>query len=142
MVKIGNIRDTKKYKEECDLVGVIVRSPKKLRSGLISENVKHVPLLSPSWDLFNIYLEMKKSGQWTVDSFKGIYVPRFLDEMRKPEPLQLLHRVASYGKTHDIALLCFCLDEKECHRSIVAGILANLGVPVDCDPTYLEYSIY
>lgn len=38
---------------------------------------------------------------------------------------------------------CFCPDdeEKTCHRSIVAGILLNMGASVECSDAYRVYQL-
>ena len=56
----------------------------------------------------------------------------FLSEMRqKPakEKLNELYKADRAGK--NIALVCFCLDEQLCHRSIVAGLLQGVGCHVN-----------
>jgi uncharacterized protein YeaO (DUF488 family) len=95
-------------------------------------NMKHVPALSPSWNLFKTYLGLRDAGKWNAESFRDVYMTVFLREMRSPavrDKLTELIRLDRQGKR--ICLACFCPDETLCHRSIVAGILQYAGIPVN-----------
>lgn len=75
---------------------------------------------------------MKKQGIWNHDGFINVYVPRFLAEMRTNiarEYLNILYKRVMY-EDKTIALVCFCNDETECHRSILAGLMKGVGVDV------------
>jgi len=121
MIAIRNIRDVNK--EKFDQVWLIVRSAKTVPDGM-----RHVSELSPSWDLFAKYRQLKKDGHWDAQTFQAIYVPQFLREMhaldarRRLNELWVLDR---QGKR--IALCCYCPDERLCHRSIVVGLLSGVG---------------
>jgi len=95
-------------------------------------NMKHVPALSPSWNLFKTYLGLRDAGKWNAESFRDVYMTVFLREMRSSavrDKLTELIRLDRQGKR--ICLACFCPDETLCHRSIVAGILQYAGIPVN-----------
>lgn len=133
MVTITNIRniDQKEYDE----VWAIVRSLKN------PGNMKYVPELSPSWNLFKRYLQLRDSGQWNAETFRSIYVPAFLREIKAGtvrKKLNELVKLDRQGKR--IGLICFCSDEALCHRSIVAGVLQHVGVHVQ--GTHKDYSEY
>lgn len=124
MITITNIRSIN-Y-ESYDEVWAIVRSLKN------PENMKHVPALSPSWNLFKTYLNLRDAGKWNTGSFRDVYMPVFLREMRSSavrDKLTELVRLDRQGKR--ICLACFCPDETLCHRIIVAGILQYAGIPVN-----------
>jgi hypothetical protein len=63
--------------DDYDEVWAIVRF---LKYG--NPRLKHVPEIAPSWSLFKTYMELRKSGQWNEETFKSVYVPQFLKEMR------------------------------------------------------------
>lgn len=103
--------------------------------------MKHVPVLSPSWNLFKTYLNLRDARKWNTKSFSDVYVPTFLREMRSKivrKKLTELIELDRRGK--HICLACFCPDESLCHRSIIAGILQNAGVLVR--GVHADYSRY
>ena len=133
MVTVTNIRniDYLIYDE----VWAIVRSLKN------PDQMKHVPGLSPSWNLFKKYLELRDTGNWNTDTFQKVYVPVFIKEMQTAvarRKLAELIRLDNQGK--HICLACFCTNETTCHRSIIAGILQYAGVSVQ--GVLKDYSIY
>lgn len=116
-----------------DEVWAIVRSLK-----YPNPNIKHVPELSPSWSLFGKYQALKKAGQWNDETFRSVYVPQFLKEMKGKEQRKLLNYLTNTKK--HICLVCFCQDECLCHRSIVGGMLQGAGIEVQ--GLYQDYSYY
>ena len=123
MITVTNIRnvDHTAYDE----VWAIVRSLKN------PGNLKHVPGLSPSWELFRRYLDLRNTGRWNTEAFQGIYVPTFLKEMQTATARKKLNELVWLDRQgRRIALACFCSDEATCHRSIVAGILQHAGVRI------------
>lgn len=120
MIDVLGLRelDVNKYDE----VWLIVRSAKNCSKLLENKKVKQVAELSPSFNLFKRYLDLKNKGLWNYQSFLDIYVPEFLREA-KLEPKfadRLLELKMHQDKRY--ALVCFCVDERECHRSIVAAL--------------------
>ena len=45
------------------------------------------------------------------------------------------------SREKEIALACFCEAEQMCHRSIVGGILMNLGATIACAEEYRKYTL-
>lgn len=131
MVTILRIQDVdyEKYSE----VWAIVRSLK-----YANPRIKHVPELSPSWGLFNMYLRLKEAGNWNEDTFRSMYVPQFLKEMKGKAQQQLLNELFSASKS--IALVCFCEEEELCHRSIIGGMLQGAGL--DVKGLHRDYGYY
>lgn len=88
--------------------------------------------LSPSEDLFFKYLQMATNGMWNENSFRTVYVPRFLRDIKQSDEarqaLNMLYQADKHGV--DIMLCCFCKDERLCHRSIIAGLLQGVGANV------------
>ena len=74
MIKTMNIRNVNYA--DFDEVWAIVRSLKHP-----SPKMKQVTSLSPDWNLFKTYLNLKESGKWNADSFHSIYQPQFMDQI-------------------------------------------------------------
>ena len=124
MIFVGNIREVQNG--EYDEVWAIVRSQKNASTWM-----RQVVELSPSWELFRRVQELKAKNQWNADSFDKEYVPVFLREMREKSARDRLNELFVRDKRGErIALVCFCPDERLCHRSIVAGLLQGVGCDV------------
>ena len=99
---------------------------------LMQPNVKIIDELSPSKDLYSVFMSLKVNGDWNMDVFLKKYVPRFLKEMSSQQDskdrLNQLWELDRQGKT--ILLVCACQEENMCHRSIVAGLLHGVGCNV------------
>ena len=134
MIRIGTIDEMEQDSGE---KWMIVRSPKE-----IPVDAKHVPALSPSLELFQVYKEARKKGIWDEDFFQKVYVSWFLADLRaNQETLDLLDYLCRAGKTRDFYLCCYCTKECECicHRSIIAGVLQGRGALV-IGSEYRKYS--
>lgn len=137
MIDILGLRelDVNKYDE----VWLIIRSAKNCSKLLENAKVKQVAELSPSFNLFKRYLDLKNKGLWNHQAFLDIYVPEFLREA-KLEP-KFADRLLEL-KTHQdkkYALVCFCNDERECHRSIVAALCHINHIAVNTKYDINEY---
>ena len=77
MITVTNIRNINH--EDYDEIWAIVRSIKN------PGRMKHVPELSPSWNLFKKYLRLRDAGKWNTVSFHDVYVPAFLQEIRNAD---------------------------------------------------------
>ena len=123
MITITDIRNVNHA--AYDEVWAVVRSLKN------PGKMKHVPELSPSWALFKKYLQLRDMGEWNADTFRSIYVPTFLKEMKGLEAQRKLSELAGLDRQGKrICLACFCHDEALCHRSIIAGILQYRGIQI------------
>ncbi len=112
--------------ENYDEIWAIVRSLKHP-----NPHLKQVTELSPSWDLFKTFQELKQAGDWNQKTFQEIYVPRFLTQMKGTEARNRLNQLYLRDKAGEsLALVCFCPDETLCHRSIIAGLLQGCGCNV------------
>lgn len=100
------------------------------------------PELSPQPALFRQYRDLAEQGCWNPDAFDRLYVPQFLHDLAEnTEGLALLRELKEKSRTSEIALACFCDNERMCHRSIVGGILMNMGASIACSEEYRKYSI-
>lgn len=123
MITITDIRNVNR--SAYDEVWAIVRSLK------YPGKMKQVAELSPSWDLFKKYMQLRDAGRWNAATFQNIYVPTFLKEMLNIEARKKLEELTELDRQGKrICLVCFCPDEVTCHRSIVAGILQHMGIQV------------
>ena len=125
MITVANIKDVEP--SQYDEVWAIVRSPKNAPKWM-----RHVPELSPSWPLFELYRKKRASFQWTKAVFEEEYVPRFLDEMQVQAARAKLNEL--FLRSHKgeyIAIACFCTDVEKCHRSIIASLLKGAGCEVE-----------
>lgn len=127
MITIGSFKD---MSEEYDEIWIIVRLLKSTPY-IPNTQVYHVPVLSPSPDLFNKYLVWRDNGEWNEDTFQNKYVPQFLCEMHNDEVQQALRTLIEHGKQNKILLVCYCKDEAICHRSIIMGLIQ--GICNTCD---------
>lgn len=143
MISIGNIFKTNPA--EFDEVWVICFAVDELRSLFEDfENVFHVPELAPKESLFKEYRSMVHSGQWNEQSFKRCYVQKFLNDIQSSEAaMKQLRALVAVSEDKNIRLACFCPDDEEgiCHRSIVAGLLLNMGACVECSEDYRIYRL-
>lgn len=104
--------------EDYDEIWLIVRGLKAMPKNPLG-NIHHVPLLSPSKQLWYHYLDLKKAGRWDRGTFLSDYAPKFLEEMLQPEPRAKLQELHQLTKTKAILCACYCTDEDLCHRSLV-----------------------
>lgn len=137
MLTITNIRNINP--NDFDETWAIVRKYKGK-----SKNIVQVKELSPSPDLFCKYSYLLVSNMWDWESFQKVYVPQFLYELKYGDDhgyqyLNELYKMDKAGKK--IALVCFCEDERLCHRSIICGLLQA----VRCDAIHdsnIDYTMY
>lgn len=124
MITLAGIKNVKP--ENYDEIWAVVRSLKKKPDWSV-----HVPVLSPSWDLFQTYLRLRDSGNWNKDTFDRIYRPRFLEEMKSEPALYMLEMAKALSDSgKHICMWCFCPDKDLCHRSLLAEILKEMGCEV------------
>ena len=86
-------------------------------------NVVHVPLLSPSTELWHRYLRLRDAGKWGRDAFEDIYTPVFLQEMLQPQAHAKLRELHEAIRTKSVLCVCYCSDESLCHRSLIRLIM-------------------
>ena len=85
-----------------------------------------------NWDSW--YRELAPSRQLWYDYFKSNkidwshYRERFIEQMKdNPKSIELIHWLAKFenNDNNNVTLLCFCENEKSCHRSIVKELASN-----------------
>lgn len=144
MIKFGNYNDLPGLGsgQKFDEIWFIMRSLKSIPT-IKDVQIKHMPILAPSGDLFNKYLELKSQGGWGQYIFESQYVPQFLTEFNRPEVFKLLSTLYELSKSKNILLACACPVELMCHRSIVCGILQGMYPDIEIqsqdDANYMGY---
>lgn len=137
MIKIGYTQALHRY--VFDKAYVVMRSPKNLSRPANGKDIIWLPELSPNPSLFSDYLFWRRSGEWDEEKFVSEYVPRFIRQLDGEEEQEALAKIkteSDAGKT--VYLLCSCLDEKMCHRSILAGWFQVKGCQTEC----MDYTGY
>ncbi len=143
MIKLGNLKNISPNCNDFDEIWLIVRSTKTVLPEMLNNpKVRHVPDLSPSMDLFFAYQRWVKENVWSRELFEQLYVPKFMEEIKgNDNALSLLNQLKIESSDKNIALMCFCNDERICHRSIIGGILMNMGADIKCNGLYEKYSL-
>ena len=87
-----------------------------------------------NWDSW--YRELAPSRQLWYDYFKSNkidwnqYRERFIVQMRdNPKSTELIHWLSKFENiNNNITLICFCENEKSCHRTIVKDLASNYSM--------------
>ncbi len=80
-----------------------------------------LPALSPSAALVKRARAAVTEGDW--NAFRRAY----RREMSAPDARHLLGLLAALSRTTDLAVGCYCPDERRCHRSVLRELLAEGG---------------
>lgn len=51
------------------------------------------------------------------------FAKRYEEEMKAPKSRDLIRRIREYSRDHDVVLVCYCREEKRCHRGLLKSIL-------------------
>jgi uncharacterized protein YeaO (DUF488 family) len=93
---------------------------------------RYIKKENESWDAW--YRELAPSKQLWHDYFKSNkidwsrYRERFIEEMMdNPKSIELIYWLSKFenNDNKNITLICFCENEKKCHRSIVKELGLN-----------------
>ncbi len=52
-------------------------------------------------------------------------VPRYLEEMKNPDAVAEIRRLAKLAESERITLMCTCEDEQRCHRSLLKDLILH-----------------
>ena len=124
MIYTNNIYKVKR--ENYDEIWAITRSfkPNNKIDGQLQ-------LLSPSPELFKIYLDLKKYKVWDKETFEEMYKPKFLKEMNNKEVYKILNELCRHDRLgRKVCLVCYCSDYSLCHRSLIIDLLRELGCEI------------
>ena len=95
---------------------------------------RYIKKENENWDAW--YRELAPSRQLWHDYFKSNkidwsqYRKRFIEEMMdNPKSIELIHWLSKFennsNNNNNTTLICFCENEKNCHRSIVKDLALN-----------------
>lgn len=132
MLSIANINNINP--QDYDIIYIVMRSIDSIPAEIkYLSNIKWLPELSPSKELFWWYRNTKKAGEWTESCFEKEYVPQFLKEMHSELARHWLNTIyvnEQQNPEKQIVLCCSCTMEKMCHRSILAGLFEGVGISI------------
>lgn len=80
-----------------------------------------LPMLAPSAELMAEGRAVESEEEWER------FAKRFRREMAEPAASQLLDLLALLSHTSDLALGCYCEEERRCHRSVLRELLQERG---------------
>lgn len=115
-------------------------SPRSAGEGLRLGTVRRPPRGVPksqqaSRDFYDVWLPelapseplVKQAQQASDDTAWRAFERRYRAEMKRPEASRLLDLLAALSRDTDLAVGCYCADERRCHRSILRALLAEHG---------------
>jgi len=109
-------------------LGTVRRPPRGVRKADYAKRDYYdvwLPELAPSAST----LSRARIGDWTPARWRT-FVRAYLREMREPAPRHLIATLAALSRQADFSIGCYCADAAWCHRSLLAGLLADAGATV------------
>ena len=107
-----------------------------LRLGTVRRPPRGVPKAEfASRDFYDVWLPdlapseaLVKAGQ-AASTEKGwvSFARKYRSEMKRPEAVRLLALLAALSRVIDLAVGCYCPDERRCHRSVLRILLREQG---------------
>ncbi len=126
---IGVVRlGTPRHDNEGLRLGTVRRPPRGVRSedvGRLDYFDVWVPELAPSAAL----VAWSRSKPLTPQRW-ATFIRRYRAEMRKPGPQRLIALLAAFSAQQDFSVGCYCVDESQCHRSVLRELLGNAGAVI------------
>jgi uncharacterized protein YeaO (DUF488 family) len=86
-----------------------------------------LPALAPSAALLRKTSVLHDKSQWKV------FERRYRSELKQPGPSHLLDMLAALSHQTNFSIGCYCVDEQECHRSILRSELRARGAKLERD---------
>lgn len=80
-----------------------------------------LPALAPSEELVKEAQRAAGEREWKA------FERRYRAEMKRPEAARLLDLLAAFSRDTNLAVGCYCEDERRCHRSVLRALLAEHG---------------
>ncbi len=120
VVRLGSPRG----KGEGLRIGTVRRPPRGVpKAEFASRDYYDVwlPDLAPSEALVKLAMAAKDEKAWRT------FARRYRSEMAKPGASRLLDLLAALSKEANLAVGCYCADERRCHRSLLRELLASRG---------------
>jgi uncharacterized protein YeaO (DUF488 family) len=123
IVRLGSPRT----RNEGVRIGAVRRPPRGVpKAEFASRDFYDVwlPALAPSAELVSVGLTAATDAQWRT------FERKYRAEMKQPDAARLLDLLAALSHQTNIAVGCYCEDERRCHRSILAALLRERGAEV------------
>lgn len=108
-------------------IGTVRRPPRgvsKTDFGRLNYYDVWFPNLSPSADLVHEALAAKDERAWAA------FARKFRREMSAPDRSRELDVLAALSHQTNLAVGCYCEDERRCHRSVLRELLVERGAKV------------
>jgi uncharacterized protein YeaO (DUF488 family) len=109
-------------------IGTVRRPPRGVRKAdYAARNFYDVwlPELAPSAPLVSFALSKPFTpARW------ALYARRYRREMREPAARRLIGLLATLSTRSDLAVGCYCEDERHCHRSLLRELLVEQGAKI------------
>ncbi|MBP8307010.1 MAG: DUF488 family protein [Burkholderiaceae bacterium] len=105
-------------------VGTVRRPPRGVpKAEFASRNYYDVwfPNLAPSTELVAQALAATDDKSWAA------FTRRYRAEMNQPDASRALDLLAALSHRSDLAVGCYCADERRCHRSVLRDLLTERG---------------
>lgn len=109
-------------------IGTVRRPPRgvsKADFGRLNYYDVWFPNLSPSADLVHEALAAKDERAWSK------FASKFRREMSAPDRSRELDVLAALSHQTNLAVGCYCEDERRCHRSVLRELLVERGAEVE-----------
>jgi uncharacterized protein YeaO (DUF488 family) len=122
-IRIVRLGDRRKPGEGLRL-GTVRRPPRGVpRAELASRDYYDVwlPELAPSAELVKLAQRAQDERSWRA------FARRYRAELARPPAARLLDLLAALSRATELAVGCYCADERRCHRSLLRELLAEHG---------------
>jgi uncharacterized protein YeaO (DUF488 family) len=113
---LGRVGQERKI--QADVIFQITRSKKGIKKGVI-----WLPDLAPSPELFAKYLKWRAQGKWPA--MWPEYERIFIKELNEKRELIRKTVVEWERKYNTVGLICYCPQEKYCHRKLIKEFITN-----------------
>jgi uncharacterized protein YeaO (DUF488 family) len=105
-------------------IGTVRRPPRGVPRAQFASGDRYdtwLPELSPSAELLGRGQAVTTDREWDA------FVRAYRREMAQAGPRHLIELLASLSHTSDLAVGCYCEDERRCHRSVLRELLGDAG---------------
>ena len=123
IVRLGSARAA----DEGLRVGTVRRPPRGVpKAEFATQNWYDVwyPNLAPSVATMQLGQQAASEREWAA------FAKAYRAEMAAPEPRRTLELLAALSHQTQFSMGCYCADESRCHRSLLRGLLQDLGADV------------
>lgn len=123
VVRLG----TKRGAGEGPRLGTVRRPPRGVPKARFAKDDWYdlwLPDLSPSEALVKQALRADSAADWKA------FAQKYRREMVAPEKARLLELLATFSKTSNFSVGCYCEDENRCHRSVLRALLRERGAAI------------